>query len=35
VLPETGGPSSAALSIVSLGLLVVTGIMALGLVRRS
>jgi hypothetical protein len=35
VLPETGGPASAAFGIVSLALLVGTGIMALGLVRRS
>ena len=35
VLPETGGPASAAFGIVSLGLLVVTGIMALGIMRRS
>ena len=34
VLPETGGPA-AAISIVSLALLVGTGIMAFGIMRRS
>ena len=34
VLPETGGPATA-ISIVSLALIVGTGIMAFGLVRRS
>jgi hypothetical protein len=33
-LPETGGPA-AAISIVSLALLVGTGIMAFGIMRRS
>ena len=34
VLPETGGPA-AAISIVSLALIVGTGIMAFGITRRS
>lgn len=34
VLPETGGPA-AAISIVSLALIVGTGIMAFGIIRRS
>jgi hypothetical protein len=34
VLPETGGPA-AAISVVSLALLVGTGIMAFGIIRRS
>ncbi len=34
VLPETGGPA-AAISIVSLALIIGTGIMAFGIIRRS